>query len=64
MHTFVFRCPLTGYNVQGRVDTMTEDLPERSYMATDCVACRSMHLINPRTGKLMSEETERPRQRT
>lgn len=59
MHVFVFRCPLTGYNVQGRVDAREEDLPERSYRATDCVACRSVHLVNPRTGKLMSEETGR-----
>lgn len=59
MHSFVFRCPLTGYNVQGRVDVAIHDLPERSYHATDCAACRSVHLINPRTGKLMSEETTR-----
>lgn len=59
MHSFVFRCPLTGYNVQGRVEVQAGDLPEQSYRATDCVACRSVHLVNPRTGKLMSEETER-----
>ena len=51
---------MTGYTVQGRVDVALQALPERSYRATDCVACRSMRLVNPRTGKLMSEETTRP----
>ena len=55
MHVFLFRCPLTGYNVQGQVDVVLQDLPEQSYRATDCIACRSTHLVNPRTGKLMSE---------
>ena len=59
MHNFLFRCPATGYIVQGRIDVPAEDLPERSYRATDCVACRSVHLVNPLTGKLMSEETAR-----
>ena len=59
MHVFLFRCPLTGYNVQGQVDVVLQDLPEQSYRATDCIACRSTHLVNPRTGKLMSEEVPR-----
>ena len=45
--------------VQGRSET--DDLPERSYVAQDCPACGSLHPVNPRTGKLMSEESARPR---
>jgi translation initiation factor 2 beta subunit (eIF-2beta)/eIF-5 len=45
-------------NVQGRSETA--DLPERSYVALDCLACGGVHPVNPRTGKLMSEETRRP----
>ncbi|MBM3648977.1 MAG: hypothetical protein FJX11_14415 [Alphaproteobacteria bacterium] len=62
MHTFLFRCPATGLTVQGRLET--EEPPEQRYVAQDCAACGSLHPVNPRTGKLMSEEVPRqPRPR-
>ncbi|WP_421995616.1 hypothetical protein [Reyranella sp.] len=61
MHTFLFRCPHTGHNVQGRVDSI--DSPEPTYVALDCMACGGVHPVNPRTGKLMSEEVRRPPRR-
>jgi hypothetical protein len=50
----VFRCPNTGLNVHGWVaDDPTEG---ESYEGVTCTACARVHLINPKTGKLLGEE--------
>jgi predicted RNA-binding Zn-ribbon protein involved in translation (DUF1610 family) len=36
-----------------------QDLPTQTYVMQNCPACGSVHLVNPRTGKQMSEETPR-----
>jgi hypothetical protein len=55
---FIFRCPVTGMNVQG-----TELIPnnEAPYIAQRCLACGGNHLVNPRNGKLLSEEQPPPK---
>ena len=58
MHNFLFRCPQTGLNVQGHMKA--QDLPTQTYVMQNCPACGGMHLVNPRTGKLVSEETGTP----
>ena len=58
MRTFVYRCPTTGYNVQGEHQSTGRPLP--AYVSQDCLACRAVHLVNPRTGRLMAEEVRRP----
>ena len=58
MRTFIFRCPATGYSVQGEYDSGGQPLP--SYVSQNCIACRSVHLVNPENGKLMAEEVRRP----
>jgi hypothetical protein len=50
---FIFRCPVTGLNVQGSVVTSET---EAHYIAHTCLACGGTHLVNPLSGKLMSEE--------
>jgi hypothetical protein len=30
----------------------------RHYRAIDCAACNGMHMVNPKTGKLPSEEDD------
>jgi hypothetical protein len=62
MHTFLFRCPTTGLNVQGH--GKAQDLPTQTYVAQHCPVCGGVHLVNPRTGKLMSEETAKPQGKT
>lgn len=52
MRTFVFRCPTTGYNVQGRYDGSTGPLP--TFVGQHCLACNGLHVVDPRTGKGMS----------
>ncbi|WP_428685087.1 hypothetical protein [Reyranella sp.] len=53
MRTFVFRCPSTGYNVQGRYDEGNGPLP--AFVGQHCLACSGLHVVDPLTGKRMSE---------
>ena len=52
MATFVYRCPLTGLNVQGWI---ASDAAESSdvFEALQCLACGVRHLVNPATGKVI-----------
>ena len=53
---FVFRCPNTGLNVHGFV---AEDLADdRHFEPVTCNACTRVHLVNPKTGKLIGEDDE------
>jgi hypothetical protein len=53
----LFRCPRTGLLVQSSIAEAPEE-PSSSeiYAGTYCHACRGWHLINRRTGKLLSDE--------
>jgi len=53
VRTFVFRCPTTGYNVQGRYEDPNGPLP--AFVGQHCLACNGLHVVDPRTGKGMSE---------
>ena len=53
VRTFVFRCPTTGYNVQGRYEGGSSPLP--TFVGQHCLACNALHVVDPRTGKGMSE---------
>ena len=57
MPTFVFRCPYTRLNVQGWLadDPRGE---EDAYQAINCSACTRVHLVNPKTGKVLGEERD------
>jgi hypothetical protein len=57
MRNFLFRCPSTGMLVQGQVAASEGPSPE--YVGMTCLACAAVHLVNPRTGKLVSEEVPR-----
>ncbi len=56
---FIFRCPVTGLNVQGT--QMGADSEEGHYVTQKCLACGGAHLVNPLNGKLLSEERPRPK---
>ena len=57
---FLFRCPATGLNVQGYSEEEQLSNGRRRYEGVHCLACRSFHIVNPDTGRLLSEETGRP----
>ena len=62
MPAFIYRCPVTGQNVQGWIaDDPSSDNAKanakadanRVYEAVICTACTRIHLVNPKTGKLI-----------
>ena len=53
---FVYRCPNTSLNVQGRIDGELTDHEADCYEAVTCMACTRVHLVNPKTGRLFGEE--------
>ena len=51
--TFLFRCPTTKLTVQG---TSEDDVPDddgERYVEQECLACRQLHLVNPKNGKVL-----------
>ena len=53
---FIFKCPRTGYNVQGYDDDDEPEMVEgKRYKMFECLACRGFHLIDPDTGELMGD---------
>jgi hypothetical protein len=57
MAAFLFRCPATGLNVQGWSAEDPTRANNEGYESVSCLACRRIHLINPKTGEVLSPET-------
>jgi hypothetical protein len=59
MAPFLYRCPNTGYRVQGFVAEEVSD--DHTYLPVTCLMCRQTHLVNPSTGRVVGggEEDER-----
>jgi hypothetical protein len=57
MPPFPYRCPKTGYRVQGFI---AEDVSDESegYEVITCIACQEVHLVNPTTGKVLGAADE------
>ena len=58
MAIFLFRRPNTGYRVKGWVADDGSDAAGETYETVSCQACRQMHLVNPRTGRVMGSDDE------
>ena len=58
---FLFRCPYTGLTVQGvtEAEPPAEGQPAL-YEGITCLVCQRFHIVNPHTGRLLSEEVDRP----
>ena len=54
MVPFLYNCPVTGQTVQGWI---ADDGDDRT-RAMRCLACSRLHLINPKTGKVLGESKE------
>jgi hypothetical protein len=60
MATVIYRCPTTGLKVQGwSADDPAANAGE-TYEATTCPVCRLVHLVNPRTGKVLAVDESDP----
>ncbi len=56
MTPVLFRCPVTGLNVQGMVphDIHAEPVGH-VFVSVRCVACSQTHLVNPATREVMGK---------
>ena len=54
MPTFIYRCPITGPNVQGWI---AEDIPadpaQPVFVSLRCTACSQTHAVNPATAEVL-----------
>jgi hypothetical protein len=58
MATLLFLCPSTGHRVQcWFAENGSEDSGEM-YEGVTCLACRQVHMVNPRTGKVLGTDEE------
>lgn len=66
MPAFLYRCPATGYRVQGLADAVpasdvAADGTTASYQTVTCAACGRTHLVDPRSGRVAGvEQSPRP----
>jgi hypothetical protein len=59
MPPFIYRCPNTGFQVQGFAPN--DDVSEGAndvFVGVTCLACGQVHFVNPKTGKRPSEGSE------
>jgi hypothetical protein len=56
MVPFLFRCPNTGYQVQGWAAESEPEDGHDIYESVKCLACGGLHMVNPKTGKTAGED--------
>jgi hypothetical protein len=50
-----YRCPTTGKRIQIELEDDPDPESEPGHEAVPCLACGDIHLIDPKTGKVLSE---------
>jgi hypothetical protein len=58
MATCLFRCPSTGHRVQGWFADNGSVNGDETYEGVTCLACRQVHMVNPKTGKVLGADEE------
>jgi hypothetical protein len=58
MATVLFFCPTTGHRVQGWFTDNGSDNSGEVYEGVTCLACSQVHMVNPRTGKVLGADEE------
>jgi hypothetical protein len=59
MSTLIYRCPTTGLKVQGWfADDLTAANEDETYETVICTACTRLHLINPKTGRVLGDDEQ------
>ncbi len=53
INQFVYRCPITGLTVEGQIADDSSPKEVETYTAVTCMACRQVHLVIPKTGKVL-----------
>jgi len=54
MATVLYRCPNTGFRVQG-YPAEEESVDHDGHVPVTCLACKFVHLVNPKTGEVLAE---------
>jgi hypothetical protein len=57
----MFTCPETSMIVQHWLDEDDDGVSDNTYQVVTCPACTKVHLINRKTGKLLSEKMHEQR---
>jgi hypothetical protein len=58
MGAFLYRCPNTGFRVQGWVEGDESEDSDVAYVGVVCHACGRLHLVNPKTGETASSNVK------
>ena len=54
MPTLLFRCPITGHNVQGWIpEDLQADPAQQLFVSLRCSACAQLHAVNPATSEVL-----------
>jgi hypothetical protein len=57
MPLFMYRCPNSGYRVQGFVPEDTSE-DDHVYESVTCPVCHQIHHVNPHTGVVLGEKAK------
>jgi hypothetical protein len=59
MPSFIYRCPNTGFRVEGLApDDDKSEEADNVFVGVTCLACGVLHLVNPKTGRTAGESSE------
>jgi hypothetical protein len=59
MGTFIFKCPTTGFNVQGFVaEDVGAGAADNDWVSIKCAVCTQIHLVHPVSGKVLGSDDE------
>jgi hypothetical protein len=58
MPLFLYRCPNTHLNVQGWVADDPTEREDDAYEAVPYTICTRVHLVNPKTGKVLGADED------
>jgi hypothetical protein len=58
MRGISFRCPTREMHTQAWIADDFQAGSENEYLTVDCIACRGIHLINPRTAEVIGARTD------
>ena len=56
--SLLYRCPNTGFRVQGWVEDDESEDSDVAYVGVVCHACGRLHLVNPKTGETASSNVK------
>jgi hypothetical protein len=63
MPTLIFRCPVTGHNVQGWIaeETGADASQQQVFVTVRCGACGRTHPVNPATAEVLGNARRTPK---